>query len=204
VTGQNVNPDEGQSATSSSLLQRVKAQDQQAWERLVTLYSPLVYRWCRKAGLQEADAADVGQEVFVSVARAILGFRHDQAGNTFRGWLRTITQNKLRDHARKLRGPIAPAGGDLLGEMLQMIPADVVTEPDDEAEDTSFLYRRALEVIGVEFEARSRQAFWRVAVEGQHPQVVAADLGMTINAVYLVKSRILRRLREELTGLVDI
>jgi RNA polymerase sigma factor (sigma-70 family) len=89
------------SATSVSLLQRVKAQDGDAWRRLTELYGPTVYGWCRRAGLSPDDAADVGQEVFRAVVTAVDGFRRDQPGDSFRGWLCTITQNKIRDHWRR-------------------------------------------------------------------------------------------------------
>jgi RNA polymerase sigma-70 factor (ECF subfamily) len=200
VTEPFVNPDEASSATSSSLLQRVKAQEQSAWERLVSLYNPLVYRWCRKAGLQEADAVDIGQEVFVAVSKGIQSFRHDRTGDTFRGWLRTIAQNKLRDHFRRVQGQAVAVGGSDAQETLEgLSPAS----QEDEAEETSLLYRRALEFISSEFAERNRQAFWRLVVEDHHVEDVAADLNMTVNAVYLVKSRILRRLREEFADILD-
>ena len=83
--------------TSSDLLSRVRAQDPAAWERLADLYGPLVYYWCRRSGLQEADAADVVQNVFVAVASAIENYRR-QADATFRGWLWTVTRSKVQDH----------------------------------------------------------------------------------------------------------
>src|SRR5262249_48830287 len=86
------------SATSLTLLERVRRRDQAAWERLVSLYTPLVYHWCLRHGLQPADAEEVSQEVFLAVARGIGDFRHDREGDSFRGWLRTITRNKVCDH----------------------------------------------------------------------------------------------------------
>ena len=86
------------SVTSPTLLASVKAEDRAGWTRLVSLYGPLVYRWCRCAGLQPADAADLGQEVFCAVARNISNFRRDRPGDSFRAWLHTITLNKIRDH----------------------------------------------------------------------------------------------------------
>src|SRR5690348_3168781 len=86
------------SATSRSLLERLQANDEAAWTRLVVLYSPLVLDWCRRWGLQEHDAADVFQEVFQAVAGHIARFRKERHGDTFRGWLRVITRNKVHDH----------------------------------------------------------------------------------------------------------
>src|SRR5215207_5403568 len=89
-------------ATSPSLLLRVQSDQPGAWERLVDLYAPLVYHWCRRARLGPEDTADVFQEVFRAVARTIATFHRDRTGDTFRGWLRTITRNKIRDHFRRL------------------------------------------------------------------------------------------------------
>src|SRR5277367_2420601 len=88
-------------ATFRGLLERVRVDDEAAWHRLVDLYAPLVYRWCRRSGLPEQDAADVFQDVFQAVATHIAGFRKEKESDTFRGWLRTITRNKIRDHFRK-------------------------------------------------------------------------------------------------------
>jgi len=202
VTDPNVNPQETPEETSSSLLERIKASDQIAWERFVHLYSPLVYRWCRQAGLQEADAADVGQEVFRSVALAIGTYHHDQKGDTFRGWLRTITRNKVRDFARSVgdRG----AGGSDAQERLLQVADDPLPEADDTMaqEENLLIYRQAVELVLSEYEDKTRQAFLRVVVNGESPGQVAQDLGLTANAVYLAKSRILRRLRDEFGGLL--
>src|SRR6516165_9836782 len=84
-------------ATSPSLLLRVQANQSGAWERLVDLYAPLVYHWCQRAKLPPQDAADVFQEVFRSVAEHVVSFRRDRAGDSFRGWLHTITRNKIND-----------------------------------------------------------------------------------------------------------
>src|SRR5687768_14357819 len=100
-------------ATSPSLLKRVKADDESAWDRLVALYAPLVFHWCRRWDLQDQDIADIFQEVFQAVATHIAGFRKERRGDTFRGWLRTITRNKVLDHFRRLgREPGAVGGTD--------------------------------------------------------------------------------------------
>ena len=98
-------------ATSPSLLKRVKADDAAAWDRMVGLYAPLVYHWCRRADLPEQEIADVFQDVFQAVAAHIADFRRDGAKDTFRGWLRVITRNKVRDHFRKLGREPGGAGG---------------------------------------------------------------------------------------------
>jgi len=192
------------SETSSTLLSRVRSKDPDAWQRLVHLYSPLVYRWCRRAGLQEADAADVGQEVFKSVARAIDDFRHDTQGASFRGWLRTITGNKIRDFARRQRPGMEGAGGSDAYAQLQEIPEDSGDESNDPdaPDDQMLVLRRAIELVLAEFTDETRQVFLRVVVDGHAPADVARDSGISVNAVYLAKSRVKRRFREEFEGLV--
>jgi RNA polymerase sigma-70 factor (ECF subfamily) len=189
---------------SSSLLLRVQAQEQAAWVRLVHLYSPVVYQWCRHAGLQEADALDVGQEIFEAVWRNIRNFRRDRPGDSFRAWLRTIAHHKIVDHHRQR---------DVLRvEGYSAEPTRVYERPDEQRSDvdeadgkeTRFLCRRALALIRSEFEDKSWQAFEAVVMNDQKPAEVAAALHMSVNAVYLARSRILKRLREEFADLMDI
>jgi RNA polymerase sigma-70 factor (ECF subfamily) len=209
VTDSAVNESGEQSRTSLSLLARVRARDQSAWDKLVRLYGPMVYGWCLRAGLQAADAADVGQEVFAAVARAIDGFRHDREGDTFRGWLFTITRNKIRDRAATpgALGAVGAGGSDAQRRL-----AELAAEPPPEGNSTcdadgstevKALCRRAIDLVRGEFEAPTWTAFVRAFVNGDAPADIAADLGISVNAVYLAKSRILRRLREEFASLVD-
>jgi RNA polymerase sigma-70 factor (ECF subfamily) len=189
------------SATSRSLLARVQADEPQAWDRLVALYAPLVLHWCRRQGLQDQDAADVFQEVFQAVVSHVAGFRRDRPGGTFRGWLRTITQNKLRDHFRKRGGEAQGVGGssDRLARLPGPEPAEEAPAGDEAVEGA--LFARALELIRAEFEERTWAAFWGTAVEGRATKDVAADLAMTPGAVRVAKSRVLHRLRTELGDL---
>ena len=192
-------------STSSSLLERVKSRDQAAWERLVSLYSPLVYHWCRQAGLQAADAADVGQEVFQAVARKVADFRHDRPGDSFRRWLRTITRNKLRDRAKRDQvGEVGAGGSDAQNALLQ-VPADDAEQVSAEQDnhEAALVYRQAVDLVRAEFQGHTWESFWRVTVEDHRPEDVARDLGVTVNVVYLAKSRVLRRLRDEFAGLVE-
>jgi RNA polymerase sigma-70 factor (ECF subfamily) len=177
--------------------------DQAAWERLVELYGPLVYAWCRQAGLQEADALDIGQEVFRSVLAAIADFRRDRPGDSFRAWLRTIVRNKIRDRSRRA-GVKQLAAQDLI----EQVWAEQGPEPDAPsvacvAAETVNLCRRAVELIRGEFSEVYFRAFWQVVVLGRSPADVAEELDISVNSVYLAKSRILRRLREEFAGLLD-
>jgi RNA polymerase sigma-70 factor (ECF subfamily) len=183
-------------STSLSLVHGVRTHDPEAWRRLAALYGPLVYRWCRQHGLPPPDAEDVVQEVFLTVAVRAGDFRRERTGDTFRGWLRTITRHKLGDWIRGRRTREHAVGGEGHRRLLENSAAEGA-QADDEAE-AGDLYRRALDLIRSEFEERSWQAFWRVAVEGQCPADVAADLGISRNAVYVAKSRIFHRLFEVL------
>src|SRR5262249_23757624 len=128
ATGAHVNKGEEVSATSLSLLERARGRDPVAWERLVSLYRPLVEHWCERANLQDADMADVRQEVFLAVSRKSADVRRERAGDTFRGWLYTITRHKICDHRRKVRAEQAHlAGSSALKPLAQMPPE----EPDD-------------------------------------------------------------------------
>jgi RNA polymerase sigma-70 factor (ECF subfamily) len=189
--------------TSLSLLARLRANQPTAWERLVELYAPLVYHWCRRCGLGPEDTADVFQDVFRSVYQHIGAFRREQ-GDSFRGWLRTITRNKVRDHFRRVQGqPQAPGGTDAQ-RRLQDVPEPDLSEADPAEAD--LLHRQlhaALEHIRGEFTERTWRAFWQVQMEGRATEEVGAALGLTPAAVRKAKFRVLRRLREELGELLE-
>ncbi len=201
------NPNEGgpppsssaSTETSRSLLAGVRADDPAAWDRLVGLYAPLVYRWCRRWDLPEQEIADVFQDVFQAVASHVSGFRRERPGDTFRGWLLTITRNKVRDHFRRLGREPGGAGGTEAQLRFARLP-DAQSPDDDSSEDRADrgLFAPALESIRAEFEDRTWRAFWLTAAEGRPPADVAAELGMSPGAVRVAKSRVLRRLREEL------
>jgi RNA polymerase sigma-70 factor (ECF subfamily) len=184
--------------TSRSLLERVKVDDPAAWDRLVALYAPLVFHWCRGWGLPEQDVADVFQEVFGAVARHIAGFRKEEQGDTFRGWLRTITHNKVRDHFRREGRQAHGAGGTDAWRQMAQVPAPAEDDSAQESAAEQALFGRALAQIRGEFEERTWQAFWRTAVEGRAPADVGPELGMSPGAVRVAKSRVLQRLRAEL------
>ena len=184
---------------STTLLERARSQDPDAWRRLVRLYGPLVFRWCRLSHVQPSDAADVVQEVFRSVVSSLPAFRRDRPRDSFRGWLWTITRNKIRDQQRRRASAPRAVGGSDAHEQLQQVP-DLPTETDVDVEDSSLVHR-ALELIRAEFEDRTWQAFWRSAVEEQATADIAGDLGMSKGAVRQAKCRVLGRLRQELEGL---
>ena len=191
------------SSTASSLLEQARLGAPAAWQRFVRLYGPLVYGWARRAGLQAVDAGDVTQEVFRAVLTGIGGFRRAHPGDRFRNWLWGITRNKLRDLWRQRSRQEVSGGGSDAQEFLAQLAAEEVTGSDGQlpSAQTLGLFRRAVQLLRSEFEERSWRAFWCVVVEGQRPAEVAAELGMSVNAVYVAKSRILHRLRRELEDL---
>jgi RNA polymerase sigma-70 factor, ECF subfamily len=184
---------------STTLLDRVKAGQPAAWERLFALYSPLVYGWCRRCDLQAAEAADIAQEVFATVNLRVPDFSRHQGQGTFRGWLRAITRNKIGDFLRRQRRPEHAQGGTQARERIEGIPDPLEsTSADDDAQEERTLVSRAMELVRAEFEPRTWQAFWQVTADGRTSAEVAVELGMTLQAVYKAKSRVLCRLREEL------
>jgi RNA polymerase sigma-70 factor (ECF subfamily) len=137
---------EGPGSTSTGLLQRVQAKDPDAWTRLVNLYGPLVYHWCRQANLKAEDAVDVVQETFLAVSNHIDSFRRDRPGDSFRGWLWTVTRNKIQDHFRRLQGHAQGQGGTEALQELDAVP-DVLREQEPSAPSTGMepsLYQRVL------------------------------------------------------------
>lgn len=191
---------ESHESTSRTLLERVRLCDPEAWRRFVALYGPVIYGWATRAGLQSHDAADVTQEVFQAAAANIVRFRRQRPGDSLRGWLWTITRNKMLDlrRAAQLR---------TLGDAAaQELPDDWRTpdEPDDPPTATTCeLAHRALALIQAEFETTTWQAFLRLVLDDRTAADVAAELGLSLAAVYKAKSRVLLRLRRELDGLVE-
>lgn len=187
--------------TSTSLLRRAVAREPDAWERIVTIYAPLVRHWCRQAGISDHDIQDVSQDVFAAVSASLAAYRADRPGATFRAWMRGIARHKLLHHFHDRGEPAA--GGTDAHRRLQEVPT-----PPDELElseapaDVAGVFHRAVGLVRDQFEERTWRAFWRVAVEDRSPTEVAEELGITANAVRQAKSRVLRRLREEMGELI--
>ena len=192
-------------STSRSMLAGAQHDDSAAWTRLVVLYTPLVTAWCRRWGVAQQDLSDVVQDVFAAVARSVARFRKEQPQDSFRGWLATIARNKVRDYFRRRGGQPSAAGGTEAWQRISQVcdPLEDESVSENAVEDVAFgdLLRRALDSIRGEFQERTWQAFWRTAVDGRAATDVAAELGMSGGAVRVAKSRVLRRLREELGDL---
>ena len=194
---------DGDVRTRHSLLVRIKdSSDEAAWSQFVGIYTPLIFAFCRGRGLAEADAADVAQEVLKAVARAIPRFIYDPARSSFRNWLFTVVRSKLNDFfAAQARQPRAARDSTL--------QHFVENEPDRALEDAwlreyqANLVRWAAGQIRDEFKAETWDAFWRTAIDGRPADVVAAELGLTLNALYVARSRVTRRLREVIREVED-
>ena len=185
--------------TPASLLERLKRlEDREAWERFVRLYAPLMSRWAQGLGLSESAASDLVQDVFLVLVQKLPEFQYDRSG-CFRAWLKTVTLNKWRErHRRERLEPTCP------GEIcLPEAQAPDGVKALEEADDRRLLVLRAMEMVRGDFEELTWNA-WREHVgRGRAAKEVAAELGMSPNAVYLAKARVLRRLRQELEGLLD-
>lgn len=158
------------------------------------LYTPLLYYWVRRLGLQEQDAADLVQDVLTTLVQKLPEFDYDRR-KSFRAWLRTITLNRWRNQQRQR--PVS-----LLGDAA----ADVAAEDMDALEDTEYrqyLVGRALGLMQAEFQPATWKIFWEHVVQGRKSADVADELGVSIDSIYAAKSRILRRLRQELEGMMD-
>ena len=190
--------------TRRSLLLRLRDQaDSQAWREFVSIYAPLIHAYARRRGWQDADAADVAQQVLESVARAIGTFNYDQAKGTFRGWLFTITRNCLAQAARQ-KDPAATGSGDTVRQqMLDQQPDPFDDERFWEAEHQQQLFRWAANKAEVEFRATTWQAFRLTAVDGIPAESVARELGISLGAVYTAKSRVTARIRQLIQSVED-
>ncbi len=185
-------------STSPSLMKRLaNTGDDDAWSRFVELFTPLIFYWAQKAGLNSSEASELVQDVICTVFQKMPGFEYNPE-KTFRGWLRTVTINKACDLMRR-KAKLQEAHG---------LEANIET-PDAaalfaEAEYRENLVHRALRILKSEFTDATWNAFWQYVAEGRDADQVAKDLEISVNSVYLAKSRVLRRLREEFSEVLDI
>jgi RNA polymerase sigma-70 factor (ECF subfamily) len=183
--------------TRASLLVRLRdPQDNAAWLDFVDLYAPLVYGYARKQGLQEADAADLCQEVLGAVAGSVNQLDYDPARGAFRNWLFTIVRRKLSNWRRKMRHSPAENSGHSANQLLEQHPEPEASETAWDAEWEQRLFAWACAEVQRTVNPTTWQAFWMTAVDAQPGKQVAANLGMTVAAVYLARSRVFARLRE--------
>ena len=185
-------------STSVSLLERVcQGSSQESWARFADLYTPLICYWGRRAGLPENDVLDLAQEVLLQLIRKLPEFRYD-SNQSFRGWLRTVTRNKWLEKRRKASLPVCAEPSAL----------DSVSVENDidkfwESEYRQHLVSHAMKLMQHDFQPATWKACWYLIVDDRPASEVAEELNLTLGAVYAAKCRVLRRLRQELNGLVD-
>lgn len=194
--------------TSKSLIHRIRARDQAAWNRLVDLYGPLIWSWCRTSGLQPSDADDVCQNVLASVHRGVVTFEHS---GSFRGWLWRITRNAIVSHLRSAKQQGRGRGGSDFAMQISQVPEAV--EEESSATANSSLLAKALELIRPEFEPSTWTAFQEMVLEHRPAREIAEELGWCgkserdaatgAKRVRQAKFRVLMRLREEFSEIVD-
>lgn len=193
--------------TRASLLLRLSASDEAAWGEFVELYEPLILGFARSRGLQEADARDLCQEVLRALPGAISRFDPNRTDGTFRGWLARIARNMILNHLQARQRHARGSGDTALHQQLSEMPAP---EGDDSTEFDLELKRRtfrwAAERVRRACTETTWEAFWRTAVEGQPAAEVAEALGLSVGAVYIARSRVIARLREQVehvSGVVE-
>ena len=184
------------------MLAGVKARVPEAWNRLVDVWGPIVYGWCRRHAIQPSDAADIQQEVLLRIHQKIPEFQP----KTFKGWVWRITERKIADRFRHGQQRPKAIGGSSANRQVQNQADPDCLDPGDDADGLPYIdadcliVRQVLKVIRRDFAQQTFDAFWRTAVEGQSAPEAAEALGMTVPAVRQAKCRILKRLREELEG----
>jgi RNA polymerase sigma-70 factor (ECF subfamily) len=191
--------------TSLSLLERLsQGGDPAAWQRLVDLYTPLLHAWLGRQGVQPADRDDLTQEVLGVVVRELPAFQYNRRAGAFRCWLRSITAHQLRRfwRARGYRPP-SPGGSDFEEYLSQLEDPDSGLGGEWDREHDRYLLRRLLESVEHDFRPATWQAFRRLVLDHRPAAEVAAELGLSVNAVLIAKSRVLERLRQEGRGLID-
>lgn len=191
--------------TSLSLLYRLQGSpESEAWNRLVELYAPLIRAWLRRYKVQNCDAEDLLQEVLLAVSKDLGKFEHGGQPGAFRGWLKAILVNRLRKFWRaRDRRPQARGDSDVHARIAQLDdPASAISQIWNREHD-QYVLRQLLALAEPHFEQNTWKAFCRVALDGLKPDAVAEELKMSLNAVFLAKSRVLRRLRQESEGLIE-
>jgi RNA polymerase sigma-70 factor (ECF subfamily) len=179
------------------LLQRLREPDPQAaWERFVQIYTPLLCHWARRLGAIGPEVDDLTQDVFMVLLQKLPAFEYDP-DQRFRGWLWTVVRNKHRERRRRT----AAANSPLVGIALEPAASDPL-EAVIEADYQQYVVQHALRLMQNEFEPATWQAFWECTVHERAPAAVAAELQLSLAAVYTAKSRVLRRLRAEMQGLL--
>jgi RNA polymerase sigma-70 factor (ECF subfamily) len=185
----------GEPVTRASLVLRLRDPcDETAWRDFVELYAPVIYGYLRKQGLQDADAADLGQDALAAVVGAIGRLEYDRDRGSFRNWLFTIVRNRLSNWRRSQKcRPLD--GGHGSAAPLEQMPAPDTSESAWNTEWEQRIFAWACTQVRRDVSETSWQAFWRSAIENQPGKQIAAELGLSVAAVYQAHSRVLSRMK---------
>lgn len=189
--------------TRATLLLRLRDRgDGDAWSEFLRDYGPMIYRFVRSRGLQDADAADLVQDVMRSVGMAIDRLEYQKQKGGFRAWLFTITRNKLSTFFEK-RKRLGTIGNDTHQfEMLGQASSDNELDAQWELEHQRQLASRAIETLQPTIEPKTWAAFELTAIKGLSAEETGAEIGMSKGAVYVARSRVTAKLRTEIERLL--
>ena len=190
--------------TRRSLLLRAQTGETDAWKDLTDLYRPLILGWLNRQGVPAGDLEDLSQDVLVSVVKHLPSFRHSGHRGAFRSWLRTIVCSRTADYWRTIDAGTDAEGGSGATAALQQIadPDSTLNRQWDEEHDR-YVFQCLLDLVEQEFEPATMRAFRRLALDGVSGAEAAQELGLSVAAVYVAKSRVLARIRQEADGLID-
>jgi RNA polymerase sigma factor (sigma-70 family) len=189
-------------SSRSSLLLRIRdTGDAEAWAQFVDLYGPLIYRFGRKHGLQDSDAADLTQNVLRAVGAAARRFEYDKKRGTFRSWLFTVARNELYKWMRGRNRTVAGSGDSNVQALLEQVPGKEGWQADWDRDYERQVLAYAVNQVRNDFRDATWEAFWQTAVQGRRPKDVGEQLQMSVGAVYVAKSRVLARIKQEVRRL---
>jgi RNA polymerase sigma factor (sigma-70 family) len=190
-------PDNAHHTRASLLLQLRDVRNDAAWTRFVEIYTPIVYGFCRNRDLQDADAADVSQEVMRAVARAMEKFEYDPQRGKFRNWLLTVARSKLNNFFNRRQRQPEPHGNTSIQNLMDAEP----TQAEQSSWDKEYhgrLFHWAAEQLRPTLHEKTWQAFWRTTMQEEDAATVAGELQLSVGAVYVARSRVLARLKEKI------
>src|SRR6516225_10547370 len=190
--------------TRQSLLLRAQRGEENAWKDLTDLYRPLILGWLNRQGVPAGDLEDLSQDILVSVVKHLPSFEHSGHRGAFRCWLRTIVCSRTNNYWRAIDAATQASGGSGATAALQQIadPDSDLNRQWDEEHDR-YVLDCLLDLVEEEFEPATLQAFRRLALEGASGAETAQELGLSLAAVYVAKSLVLQRIRQEAEGLID-
>lgn len=181
--------------TRESLILRLPTRaDVQAWQEFIEIYEPLLFRFAKRRGMQEADAHEIAQNVFLAVAKSVDGWQPDEQRGRFRAWLFRIARNQLINYVAK-HARHRGSGNTTQIKLLEQLPASSAEIDEITRDYRREMFRLAAAQVRSSFQPSTWDAFWKTAVLGHSPQVAAAELNLTLTAVYIARSRIIAKIR---------